>query len=399
MLLLRLADVLNNEDEITRAFADDAATVVNDYVVAIPTLAKLFSEYEDISGLQLNIAKTIFIPLWPISSERGLRNLITELCPSWKDIKIAPKGKYLGFVIGPGGNGESWKGPISKYTARVRQWENTKCGLFWSTLYYNTFAVTTLEFVAQLEDITQDVFDAEARAMRTMAAGPGTWISSDDLESLGRYGIGKGFRQICHTSKASQLRVLHKMGERYIQNCAEEIRRAQLDTCHRPFGKWHKAAYASRLCNNLTLLASYGIRKEMILKQRKGNSEKSFQQTVRDIVVQKMINYSIEVRIRRKIRRWRFADAPAHVTNRIVIKFEAMRTAVSPAVCASFMRALWNGVPTSRRMASMKNFTQTNCVLNCSKTAADSIEHYCRCPVLRKCLKTDCDHMCINPLE
>ena len=82
VLLLRLADVLNNEDEITRAFADDTATVVNDYVVAIPTLAKLFSEYEDISGLQLNIAKTIFIPLWPISSERGLRNLITELCPS-----------------------------------------------------------------------------------------------------------------------------------------------------------------------------------------------------------------------------------------------------------------------------------------------------------------------------
>ena len=137
----------------------------------------------------------------------------------------------------------------------------------------------------------------------------------------------------------------------------------------------------------------------MILKQRKGNSEKGFQPLVRDMVVQKMVNYSIEVRIRRKIRRWRFADAPAHVTNRIVIKFEAMRTAVSPAVCASFMRALWNGVPTSRRMASMKSFTQTNCVLNCSKTAADSIEHYCRCPVLRKCLKTCCDHMCINPLE
>ena len=95
MLLLRLEHTLSSVGEAARAFADDTATVVSDYAVTIPTLAKLFSEYEELSGLQLNIDKTIFIPLWPIASERGLRNLITELCPSWRKSRLQRKENTL----------------------------------------------------------------------------------------------------------------------------------------------------------------------------------------------------------------------------------------------------------------------------------------------------------------
>ena len=37
----------------------------------------------------------------------------------------------------------------------------------------------------------------------------------------------------------------------------------------------------------------------------------------------------------------------------------------------------------------MPNFTQTNCVFHCSGSADDSLEHYCRCPVLKRCFKYD----------
>lgn len=307
--------------------------------------------------------------------------------------------KIPGFVIGPGGNGESWKNPISKYCARVRQWENTKSGLFWNTLYYNTFAVTTPEFVGQVESITQEVVDAEAKAMSSLASGPGTWISSDDLEHLGRYGIGSGFRQLCYTTNALQLRVLHKMGERYVKDRDAVIQRAQLDTFHRPFGKWHQASYASRLCNNLKTLASYGISKETIANHPTGNHRNNFQKIARDVVVHKMVRYSCEERIRRKIKRWKFTDPPAHVTNRIMNNIDVMKKAVPPAVRASYFRALWNGIPTSRRMASMKGYIVRNCVLNCSDTAADSIEHYCHCPELRSLLEVGCGSTWLHQLE
>ena len=80
VLLVRLEKVLLGDDEVARAFADDTAVVVEDYARTIGTLANLFREYASISCLELNISKTVFIPLWPFSSVRGLRNLIAELC-------------------------------------------------------------------------------------------------------------------------------------------------------------------------------------------------------------------------------------------------------------------------------------------------------------------------------
>ena len=63
VLLIRLEKVLAGEDEVARAFADDTAVVVQDYTKTIGTLANLFQDYASISCLELNIDKTVFIPL------------------------------------------------------------------------------------------------------------------------------------------------------------------------------------------------------------------------------------------------------------------------------------------------------------------------------------------------
>jgi hypothetical protein len=130
VLLIRLRNTLHGEDEVTRAFADDTAVVIADYAKSIGTISIVFSQYAAISGLELNIKKTMFIPLWPVSSIRGLRNLVRELCPAWGGINIDVKGKYLGFVIGPGQGSKSWVAPMTKYNRRVAALENSHCGLF-----------------------------------------------------------------------------------------------------------------------------------------------------------------------------------------------------------------------------------------------------------------------------
>jgi hypothetical protein len=140
VLLIRLQSTLTGSDEVARAFADDTAIVIADYVKSIPTVSDLFTQYAAISGLRLNVKKTLFIPLWHVSSYGGLRNLIREHCPAWRDINIDLNGKYLGFVIGPATSGRSWNAPMCKYARRVASWDHRRCGLLWNILYYNSLS-------------------------------------------------------------------------------------------------------------------------------------------------------------------------------------------------------------------------------------------------------------------
>ena len=96
----------------------------------------------------------------------GLRNLIRELCPNWTDIHIDTKGKYLGFFIGPGAGEDSWNAPLRKFEERLVASQNNTCGLLWNSIYYNTFMVSTLEFVAHLSGVPDHVVAAELAALR-----------------------------------------------------------------------------------------------------------------------------------------------------------------------------------------------------------------------------------------
>ena len=122
----------------------------------------------------------------------------------------------------------------------------------------------------------------------------------------------------------------------------------------------------------------------------------SFQQTSRALIVQSTAPYSLYDRVRHNAKRWKFTDPPHHVTERLVRNIISFSSLVPPAVRASYLRALWNGVPTSRRMRSLSNFQSTNCVFDCSPTAEDSLEHYFRCPRVRKALRSCCSSVCTD---
>ena len=63
-LLLRRLDRLI-PDAMTRAYADDTAMILQS-MSDLPHVAKIFDEYGTISGLELNLAKTILIPLFHV---------------------------------------------------------------------------------------------------------------------------------------------------------------------------------------------------------------------------------------------------------------------------------------------------------------------------------------------
>eukprot|EP00973_Karenia_brevis_P086943 12056982-Karenia_brevis.AAC.1 len=70
----------------------------------LPDLATLFDHIKKGITLELNLEKTVLIPLvWPLDDSAifTIRNFIRKRVPSFINITIADKGELLGFWIGP----------------------------------------------------------------------------------------------------------------------------------------------------------------------------------------------------------------------------------------------------------------------------------------------------------
>ena len=52
-----------------------------------------------------------------------------ELCPIWRDLEIACKGKYLGFILGPKASQDGWTEPLAKFESQVNFWATMRLGM------------------------------------------------------------------------------------------------------------------------------------------------------------------------------------------------------------------------------------------------------------------------------
>ena len=86
---------------MVRSYADDTAIVSEDIWQEGPVLARLFAEFQKISGLALNLRKCSFIPLY-IDNHDNIQQQLQRIIPTWQHMEVTNKSKYLGFYIGPG---------------------------------------------------------------------------------------------------------------------------------------------------------------------------------------------------------------------------------------------------------------------------------------------------------
>ena len=63
-------------------------------------------------------------------------------------------------------------------------WKDQPLGLFWDARVYNTFALPTLTYVAQLETPPSWVLDGVIQSLESAAKGPQVWASAIDLWTL-----------------------------------------------------------------------------------------------------------------------------------------------------------------------------------------------------------------------
>ena len=107
------------ESVFVRAYADDTALLLKNFTTDAPKLATIFEEFEQVSGLRLNMKKSVIIPL-NSSRLQGFTSLRNRIVPQWKDMPIKDHCKYLGYMVGPGRKDHSWLAPYKKFQERIK---------------------------------------------------------------------------------------------------------------------------------------------------------------------------------------------------------------------------------------------------------------------------------------
>jgi len=206
-------DLLDMIDDLipgwfARAYADDTALVLQDFWVAAPALVKIFTDWRAVSGLRLNMAKSIIIPLNSRKVDTFAERLRCDAA-GWEDMSVNTTCKYLGFYVGPGKSDLSWKKPMDKFKERVSMWKDQPLGLFWDARVFNTFAIPILSFVAQLEDPPEWVMQGIETSLRKVAKGPGGWASPKDLWAFKEaFGMQASFQNLEWIALAAKIRVI-----------------------------------------------------------------------------------------------------------------------------------------------------------------------------------------------
>ena len=403
---------------LTRCYADDTALVLNNFWKEAPTLQKLFQEFADISGLHLNTAKCVIMPLDEGDLDTFRERLDTTI-PSWRNMQVARHGKYLGFEVGPDKGDRSWHDPTHKFLQRCQLWEAQGAGMHYHTTAYNTFALSTLTYIAQLERPPIKTLTAEKEGLKKVITGPHAWIEPEDLWRLKEcYGQSSSCKSLHHCTMAAQLRVhrwdpscQHPHYRLNVQDLQTALNQPRNDVNRLRWDAWYQRSFSLTLEDNAHHYTKHiGPVEELIHKPARNNNDdqhtqptnpkQHFQRNAYNKLLQAE-PYNPTARNRSKFIRWELQDptkhpaplntscrhnTPAWQARRSLANLQLLTKLTPPRVCAAVLSTLWNRWCTHRRY-QRRHWSSNRCLLGCGHTAEDAIEHYFHCTVTQNTLQ------------
>ena len=132
----------------------------------------MFDMWSHATGLTLNMAKCVVIPLWAAWTDEEVKRLLARICRGAHLIQIAGWGTYLGIAIGPEAQQHAWDDCAKKCVQRVEMIRNFGLGLIASINLYNMLAVSVLSYVAAFQEPPRTVLRREYFAINKITAGP-----------------------------------------------------------------------------------------------------------------------------------------------------------------------------------------------------------------------------------
>jgi hypothetical protein len=374
-----------------RAYADDIGIVVRDYFVVIGALGGAFLRIGAASGLLLNVGKTIFIPLWHVASFARIRQTIIELWPHWGQIILASCGKYLGFLLGPGGQEIMWKKVIAKTDRRVNDWCQIHAGMFFSILAHNHHIIPVCTYIAQLVPPDESITKHLDKIVSKMFPGPGNWITLSIMRSLKHLGFPCQLADLRLVSAAAMQRYHHN-SVLDIKEMATELylhtnayRRSS--EAFPELVSWHDGAFAMNIMRSTGVCADLGVHQDFITSSlscgKAGGKIISIQKIITvKLHSQRYGKASANNAVRKRLDRWELELNPRVSLELSLHNLQVIGKTCRAAVQAAYFRTLLNGWVTARRMRSMKGCEPGygKCVFGCGH-GCDSIEHYAYCRI------------------
>ena len=388
---------------VIRAFADDTALVTAALGRDLPAIQEVFGKFAAASNLHLNLPKTMLIPLGCRRPD-AIRHDLVAGGDVWSSISIATWGRYLGFALGPDKGMHSWDKPLAKYVKLLNTWRWSEVGLHGAAVIYNVFVLPVLLFVAQLEDPPPAALEAESWGLRRVAPGPYRWILPSDLWRLrSGFGMSFRFRSLGWVATAAQARVLW----------SEATSTGGLSIAHRAARLEHALANAEYIGRRglwsawfeaspaLVLQRTHDALQRRRLDPRRAEAALSGdapQPWPRQLALrvkgglQQWISHALELpppglaerRLRHKLQRWRLPGFPGRTARAVHRRFCLLRGCVAPRVHVAVLSSLFNRWTTRRRF---QQDGTSRCLLGCG--GDDALEHYLRCPEIRRAATTD----------
>ena len=321
----------------------------------------------------------------------------------------------LGFCICPEKGDKSWVNAARKYESRVMLWADASLGLQYDALVYNTFSITCLGYIAQLETPPAWLLQREEAMLRRAAKGPGkTWATKRDLWHLQEYGLVRAFTSIETLALAAQLRARtydkaccdSKLFRKRVGELRNSIAAPTQLGAAKLWSSWFRTSFLLRLddtekyfTNNicsvkqLYLDIGKGRRQNNNTEDSKPSRKAGFQGAAYRRCLAHRAPDPV-FRVRENLERWKLLDpswhphvtlagkqrTPAWLGETTLRHLLLLRQLVPPRVVSAVFSTIWNRWTTERRFDRRQSPSNV-CKLGCSCSAEDRIEHYARCPI------------------
>jgi hypothetical protein len=348
-------------------FADDIAIATRRLPELLKVLLSLMDLLEAAACLNLNLDKTIAVPLWA----QGIfhtRRQIVEGIPRLTKILVQSSGKYLGIHLGPGAAEVRWDSALTKFWTRCLNAKATNGGFFEALRHYHVYGVSVLTYLLQLTPATADLLNIERRAAQNLTRGPWHAIPGACLAALKDLGFPAEVRSLQLISQASMFRVAESCIN--FEDLSDGITRQPNDreALMRPRSpEWHASAIMTGLIANRRFVQSvaprFATQPLVDIQARLFTILRARQPDPWDLL------------FRRRLSRHMPSDSVCCRTVR-----QHMRTAnelLPPKLVWSALKVLCNGLPTSRRLQD----AILPCRL-CGGECGDCIEHMVHCGTL-----------------
>ncbi len=169
-----------------------------------------------------------------------------------------------------------------KFQKRCAAWSLLPLGAQLASRCYRIFCFSTLTFVSQLALVREKETLTEAKMLRRVMPGPGTWFQTSDLFSLQTWFKSPIiFPSLEVVARAAKLRTMNSLCERYdFPKLARRMDEIHVNNLDSPYQGWLKNSFVQILRDNLEHCSRVGIslsRVKGVIRDRLGSRNPEFQ--------------------------------------------------------------------------------------------------------------------------